>query len=64
MCAVGPDPVNYLYMVNDYFRGITAISIVYNDPDLNINWPISVPILSEKDLKNPTLRELYPEKFK
>lgn len=64
MCAVGPDPVNYLYFVDDYFRGVTAVSVAYDDPDLNVAWPVEKPILSDKDLKNPTLRSLYPEKFK
>jgi len=31
--------------------------IIYNDADLNIDWPIEEPILSSKDKKWPTLRE-------
>jgi|SRR3989338_7265427 len=62
--AIGPAPVDYFYLVDDYFRGQTAVSVIYNDPDLNINWSVANPILSDKDLKNPTLRSLYPEKFK
>jgi dTDP-4-dehydrorhamnose 3,5-epimerase len=31
--------------------------IIWNDPDLGIDWPIKEPVLSEKDLKNPTLKK-------
>lgn len=64
ICAVGPEPINYLYLVDDYFRGLTAVSVAYDDPDLRVAWPVENPILSDKDLKNPNLRFLYPEKFK
>jgi len=29
--------------------------IIWNDQTINIDWPIKDPIISEKDLKNPTL---------
>jgi len=32
--------------------------IIWNDKDLNIKWPVKEPILSEKDRKWPTLREV------
>lgn len=32
--------------------------IAWNDPDLNISWPVENPIISEKDRQLPTLREL------
>lgn len=36
-----------------YYRGL-----VWNDPDVNIKWPIDDPIVSLQDQKWPTLREL------
>jgi dTDP-4-dehydrorhamnose 3,5-epimerase len=32
-------------------------NIVYNDPDINVEWGVDNPILSEKDKIGPTLRE-------
>ena len=31
--------------------------IVWNDPDINIQWPIKDPILSEKDKRHPALKD-------
>jgi dTDP-4-dehydrorhamnose 3,5-epimerase len=36
----------------DHDRGI-----IWNDPDIGIEWPVKVPILSEKDLAHPPLKE-------
>jgi dTDP-4-dehydrorhamnose 3,5-epimerase len=32
--------------------------IVWNDPEININWPVKNPILSEKDSRHPLLRDV------
>lgn len=32
--------------------------LIWNDPDVGIPWPIEAPRLSDKDMRNPTLREL------
>lgn len=64
ICVVGREPVHYLYIVDAYYDGSDTTALAWDDPDLNINWPVKNPILSERDRKNPTLRELFPEKFK
>lgn len=58
------DTVNYLYLVDAYWDGSDTRAIVWDDSDLAIDWPISDPILSDRDKNNPTLRELFPDKFK
>jgi len=35
----------------------SEIGIIWNDKNLNINWPVKKPILSKKDEKNLTLEE-------
>jgi dTDP-4-dehydrorhamnose 3,5-epimerase len=32
-------------------------SILYNDPDLNIDWKVKDPVVSEKDMKAPSFKE-------
>lgn len=64
LCVIGDQPVDYIYLVDDYYDGSDTRAIAWNDPDLNINWPIKNPIISERDRNNPKLRDLFPEKFK
>ena len=39
------------------------IGLNWNDPELNINWPIKNPILSEKDRSLPLLEEVTKKYF-
>jgi len=64
ICINGNQPVHYVYLVDSYYDGSDTRAIAWDDPDLKINWPVKDPILSDRDKNNPTLRELFPEKFK
>jgi dTDP-4-dehydrorhamnose 3,5-epimerase len=64
ICVTGNEPVDYLYLVDAYYNGGDRKAIAWNDPDLKIPWPIKDPIVSERDKNNPTLRQMFPEKFK
>jgi len=64
ICVVGNEPVDYIYAVDAYYDGSDARAIAWDDPDLAIDWPVENPIISERDRDNPTLRELFPEKFR
>jgi len=64
ICVVGDEPVDYVYLVDAYWDGTDTTAIAWDDPDLKIEWPVKNPVLSERDLNNPTLRELFPQKFK
>lgn len=51
----------YSYLVTDHWSAdVTYPSIIYNDQDLNIKWPISPVIVSDKDKNNSTFRQAYP----
>lgn len=64
ICVIGDEEVNYIYLVDRYYDGTDTTAIAWDDPDLNIGWPIKDPIISERDRNNPKLRDLFPEKFK
>ncbi|MBU1032104.1 dTDP-4-dehydrorhamnose 3,5-epimerase family protein [Patescibacteria group bacterium] len=64
LCVIGQEAVDYMYLVDAYWDGSDTRAIAWDDPDLNISWPIKNPIISERDKNNPRLRDLFPEKFK
>lgn len=45
------------YKVDEYYSPDHDRGILWNDPSLNIDWPVSNPILSDKDLNHPLLKE-------
>ncbi|MBP1949037.1 dTDP-4-dehydrorhamnose 3,5-epimerase [Virgibacillus litoralis] len=45
------------YKVDDYYSAENDKGILWNDPALGIDWPASNPILSEKDAKQPLLKD-------
>jgi dTDP-4-dehydrorhamnose 3,5-epimerase len=63
ICAIGNEPLHYMYLVDEYWDNDKAKGVAWNDPDLNIEWPVNNPILSDRDRDNPSLRELFPNKF-
>ncbi|HEX5587411.1 MAG TPA: dTDP-4-dehydrorhamnose 3,5-epimerase family protein [Acidimicrobiia bacterium] len=63
ICVVGDEPVHYLYLVDSYYDGSDTRAVAWDDPDLAIDWPLTAPVLSDRDRSNPSLRELFPERF-
>jgi dTDP-4-dehydrorhamnose 3,5-epimerase len=47
--AVLSDTADFEYKCTDYYDPSDEGSILWNDPSLNISWPIDNPILSDKD---------------
>ena len=48
----------FLYKVSEYYSAEKEKGIIWNDQDIGIDWPISNPVLSEKDTTNLTLKDL------
>lgn len=59
------DSVQFLYKCSRYYQAADEYGILWNDPDLRIDWGIADPIISDKDNKLPTLasitREMLPK---
>lgn len=49
---------DFQYKCTDFYCPEDEGALVWNDPDVNISWPVEQPLLSDKDLRNPTLRQL------
>ena len=45
-----------LYKVNQEYSPEHEMGILWNDPDLHISWPIKKPILQERDILLPILK--------
>lgn len=46
-----------LYKVDNYYSAEHDRGIQWNDPQLNIDWHVKEPILSDKDANHPTLKD-------
>ena len=58
-CTLEPD-TEVIYKVTGYFSPQHDLGILWNDPELEISWPVetNAAVLSEKDLRQPRLREI------
>ena len=51
------DNVTFCYKVDNLYSKECDRSIRFDDPEIGVTWSISDPILSEKDLRAPLLRD-------
>lgn len=51
------DDVEFLYKADNYYASDADAGIRWNDPDIGVEWGVENPILSEKDKKNPFLKD-------
>jgi len=55
----------FVYKCTDYYNPEAEVTIAWNDPDLDIKWPINEknPILSEKDRSGIYFKDVSPLKL-
>ena len=56
-CVVS-ETVDISYKCTDFYYPEDEGGLIWNDPDVGIEWPVDDPKLSEKDTVHPTLKEL------
>jgi dTDP-4-dehydrorhamnose 3,5-epimerase len=59
--CVTSEAAHFSYKCTDFYNPATEHGIIWNDPDIGIEWPIAEPILSPKDNAYPRLKDLEPE---
>lgn len=52
------DEVEFVYKEDNLYAPTEDRNIIWNDPDIGIDWGIDNPILSEKDAKAPKLSDI------
>jgi dTDP-4-dehydrorhamnose 3,5-epimerase len=58
-CTLEPD-TEVIYKVTNYYSPAHDRGLLWNDPDLRIDWPVKAEnaVLSDKDRKQPRLKDL------
>jgi len=51
------ETADFLYKCSSYYSPGDERGLAWDDPDIGIEWPVSAPILSEKDQNNPRLKD-------
>jgi dTDP-4-dehydrorhamnose 3,5-epimerase len=58
------EDADYTYMTDQEWTPGKEFGIAWNDPDLKIKWERNEGLLlSEKDQRNPSLKQLFPDTF-
>ena len=52
------ETAEFLYKCSDFYHPEYERGVLWNDPDIGIDWGIESPILSDKDRKNPLLSSI------
>jgi dTDP-4-dehydrorhamnose 3,5-epimerase len=57
-CVLGDSPADVVYKVTGLYNPKSESGVLWNDPDLAVKWPIAKPILSPRDEKLFSFKEL------
>jgi dTDP-4-dehydrorhamnose 3,5-epimerase len=57
------DTARFMYRCTAYYNAATEGGIIWDDPDIGIEWPVARPLLSEKDVQLPRLKDIPAEKL-
>jgi len=61
--AVLSDNATFAYQCTRLYEHAADAAVRWNDGDIAIDWPLSAPLLSEKDQRAPFLRDVASEKL-
>lgn len=52
-----------IYLVDNYYDGADEMGVAWNDPVLKLDWGIESPILSDRDMQLPLLKDIPPSQL-
>lgn len=53
----------FAYKCTDVYHPAGEIGVLWSDPEVGIDWPVTEPVLSEKDARYPRLSEIPRERL-
>ena len=56
--AVLSERAQIAYKCTNFYDPTDEIGLAWNDPDIGVEWPLRAPVLSEKDIAAPFLRDI------
>jgi dTDP-4-dehydrorhamnose 3,5-epimerase len=56
-CVLGDEEAEVLYKVDAHYEPKGEAGIAWDDPDLGIVWPLSSPVVSDKDASLPSWKD-------
>ena len=61
--VIGDEPAVFSYKCTEGYDPGGQCSVLWDDPDLAIEWPVASPILSPKDAQAPRLRDVPEDRL-
>jgi len=55
------DKTETSYQVGEFYAPAAESGLMYNDPRLSLEWPLPIHVISEKDQKFKSLKDIEPE---
>ena len=52
-----------VYKVTDFHQPAAETTVLWNDPEIGIQWPLDAPVVSAKDAAGLPLREIPPQRL-
>jgi len=53
----------FAYKCTDFYNPEAEAGVLWNDPDIGIDWPVKLPILSDRDKNAPRLKDMPPDRL-
>lgn len=57
------DTAMFHYKCTEFYSPKDEVTIRWNDPSISVAWPVSTPLVSEKDAKAPFLKDIPPDRL-
>ena len=61
--CVTSDSALFAYKCTELYKREAELGVIWNDPDIGIDWPIDDPVLSAKDAAFPRLADIPKDKL-